>query len=67
MPDKRKVVLGDGAVGDVENPENTPDSTIQPALKDSPEKAGATLKEQAAAQLRAEKRAEKAAEKKESE
>lgn len=45
-------VLGDGAVGDVDAPD-AKSSTQQPGLVDSPEKAGKTPEEQAAADLRA--------------
>ena len=55
-------VLGDGAKGDIEDTENR-ESTIQPGLVETDEKAGKTLSEQAAADLRAEQKAAKAAEK----
>lgn len=45
-------VLGDGAIGDVEKPDGK-SATQQPGLVDSPEKAGKTPEEQAAADLRA--------------
>lgn len=48
-------VLGDGAVGDVSEPD-AKGSTQQPGLKDSHEKAGKTPEEQAAADSRAAKK-----------
>jgi hypothetical protein len=60
MSKNPKRVLGDGAKGDVDEVENG-ESTVQPGLVDTDEKAGATLTEQAAADLRAEQRAAKAA------
>ena len=64
MSSKTQRVLGDGAKGDLDS--DTLDaaaSTVQPGLVDTDEKAGATLSEQAAADLRAQQKADKAAEK----
>ena len=43
--------LGDGASGDVDNPDGS--STFHPGLLSAPEKAGSTPEEQAAAELKA--------------
>lgn len=59
MTTKPKRVLGDGAVGDAADPSATAESTIQPGLKDTDEKAGATPTEQADAELKAAKKKEK--------
>lgn len=56
-------VLGTGAKGDIDSDLDADGSTIQPGLKETDERAGKTLEEQAAADLRAEQRAAKAAEK----
>lgn len=48
-------VLGDGAVGKVDEPDAR-GSTLQPGLSETNEQAGKTLEEQAAAELRAAKK-----------
>lgn len=57
MSDKIKRVLGDGASGDIENPDGA--STMHPGLMDGPEKPGATPDEQAAAELKAQQKENK--------
>jgi hypothetical protein len=63
MSSKPKVVLGDGAKGDIDNPSG--EATIQPGLVGTNEKPGRTASEQEAADVKAAEKADKS-EKKES-